>query len=170
MGGGDGWWEELINFWWPWSHFQGHRRLKSNEKCLICTVSWRDWWILISLRRYIIDWVDFMTLTPFENRSQEVKECWKMPCLHSVSWRDEWILTEPAQLYLLEIQKSWLDFGDLDSVFKATGGPRMLKNALSALLKGLMDFYQTCTDKSLGDAKELIRFWWPWLHFQGHRK
>ena len=37
----------------------------------------------------------------------------------------------------------------------------MLKNAFSAffLLKGSMYFNQTCTGISLGDAKELIRFW-----------
>ena len=34
---------------------------------------------------------------------------------------------------------------------------KLLKNALSAiyLLKGLMDFNQTCTDMSLGDAKDI---------------
>ena len=37
----------------------------------------------------------------------------------------------------------------------------MLKNAISALclLEGFMDFNQTCTDISLSDAKEAIRFW-----------
>ena len=37
----------------------------------------------------------------------------------------------------------------------------MLKNALSApiFLKRLMDFNQTCTDISLGDAKEMVKFW-----------
>ena len=37
----------------------------------------------------------------------------------------------------------------------------MLKNALYALylLKGLMDFYQTCIDISVGDEIELVRFW-----------
>ena len=37
----------------------------------------------------------------------------------------------------------------------------MLKNALFALflLKGWMDFNQTCTDMSFGDGKELVRFW-----------
>ena len=37
----------------------------------------------------------------------------------------------------------------------------MLKKALFALylLKGWMNFNQSCTDISLGDRKELIRFW-----------
>ena len=34
-----------------------------------------------------------MTLTPF-SRSQEVKERWKMPCLHSISKRDQFILNQ----------------------------------------------------------------------------
>ena len=36
----------------------------------------------------------------------------------------------------------------------------MLKNAVSALclLKGSVDFYESCTGISLSDAKELIRF------------
>ena len=53
------------------------------------------------------------------------------------------------------------DFTGLDPILKVTGGQRMLKNALSALylLKGWMDFNKTCTGISLGDAKEVIRFW-----------
>ena len=31
-----------------------------------------------------------------------------------------------------------------------------------------MEFYQTSTDTSLGHGKEVVRFWWPWPHFQGH--
>ena len=59
------------------------------------------------------------------------------------------------------MDKNWLDFGDLDPIFKVTEGQRMLKNALSALylLKGWMDFNQICTDISLGNAKDLFIFW-----------
>ena len=32
----------------------------------------------------------------------------------------------------------------------------------------LVDFVQTCTDTLLGERKEIIRFWWPNSHFQGH--
>ena len=37
----------------------------------------------------------------------------------------------------------------------------MFKNALSPLylLNGWVDVYQTGTDKSVGDGKELVRFW-----------
>ena len=30
------------------------------------------------------------------------------------------------------------------------------------------EFDQTSTDTSLGQGKEVIRFWWPWPNFQGH--
>ena len=51
-----------------------------------------------------------------------------------------------------------LDFGDI--IFKDTGGQTMLRNAVSALylLNGWLDFNGICTDKSLGDGKELFRF------------
>ena len=50
------------------------------------------------------------------------------------------------------MEKNWLDFGDLDPIFKVTQGLRLLKNGLSApyLMKEWMDFDQTW---------ELIRFW-----------
>ena len=33
-----------------------------------------------------------------------------------------------------------------------------------------MDFDQTCTTILLWHGKELFRFWWPWVYFQGHRR
>ena len=38
----------------------------------------------------------------------------------------------------------------------------------SYLLNQWVGFDQTCTDTLLGGRKEVIRFWWPWLYFQGH--
>ena len=35
------------------------------------------------------------------------------------------------------------------------------------LLNQLIDFDQTCIGR--GGGEELIRFWWPWPDFQGHR-
>ena len=32
----------------------------------------------------------------------------------------------------------------------------------------MLEIYRTSTDTSLGHGKEVIRFWCPWLHFQGH--
>ena len=70
-----------------------------------------------------------------------------------------------------EKDKNWLDCGEIYSLFKVTGGQRMLQKALSViyLFKEFVDFNQTCTDTLLGDEKELIRFWLPRPHFQSHR-
>ena len=45
------------------------------------------------------------------------------------------------------MEKNWLDFGNLDPIFKVTQELRMLENGLSApyLMKEWMDFDQTCT-------------------------
>ena len=93
-------------------------------------------------------------------------------CPHSIYLLNRHILAKLTQIYHWEGKKCWLDFGDLDPIFKVTGGLRLLENGLSAscLLKEWIDFNQTCTSILLGHVKELIRFWWPWLHFQGHRK
>ena len=50
------------------------------------------------------------------------------------------------------------------------GSHRCRCSLLSALylLNQWMDFDQTCTDTLLGEGKTVIRFWWPWPHFQGH--
>ena len=43
------------------------------------------------------------------------------------------------------MEKNWLDFGDLDSIFKVTLGLRLLENGLSALylIEEWMNFDQT---------------------------
>ena len=69
-------------------------------------------------------------------------------------------------------EQCWLDFGDIDPIFKVTGGLRLLEHGLSAsyLLKEWINFNQNCTSILLEHVKELIRFWWHWPHFQGHRR
>ena len=108
----------LIRFWWPWPHFQGHRRAQIIEK-----------WGISS-------------------------------CLHTISLLNGQILAKLTQVYHREAEKCWLDFGDLDPIFKVTGWLRLLENGLSAhyLLKEWIDFNQTCTSTLLGHVKELIRF------------
>ena len=93
-------------------------------------------------------------------------------CPHSISLLNGHILAKLTQIYHWEGEKCWLDFGDFDPIFKVTGGLRLLENGLSAsyLFKEWIDFNQTCTSIFLGHVKELIRFWWPWYHFQGHRR
>ena len=70
------------------------------------------------------------------------------------------------------MEKNWLDFGGPDPIFKVAQGLRLLENGLSApyLMKEQMDFDQTCTTILLWHEKEMIRFWWPWPHFQGHTR
>ena len=53
-----------------------------------------------------------------------------------------WILTKLVHLYCLNMEKNWLDFGDLGPIFKVTQGLRLLENGLSALclMKEWMDF------------------------------
>ena len=91
---------------------------------------------------------------------------------HSISLLNGHILVKLTQIYHWEGEKCWLDFGVLDPIFRVTGGLRLLEKSLSTpyLLKEWIDFNQTRTSILLGHVKELIRFWWPWPHFQGHRR
>ena len=100
-----------------------------------------------------------MTLTPF-SRSLEGSDCLKMASLHPISRINGWILTKLVHLYCCNMEKNWLDFGDLDPIFKVTQGLRLLKNGLSApyLMMEWMDFDQTCTTILLWHENELIRF------------
>ena len=112
-----------------------------------------------------------MTLIPF-SRSHDGLDGWKMACLHTISWMNGWIFTKLVHLYCWDIEKNWLDFGDLDPIFKVTGGLILLENGFSAsyLQNEWMDFDQTCTAILLRQGQEKIRFWWPWPHFQSHRR
>lgn len=42
-------------------------------------------------------------------------------CLHSISWMEGWIFTKLAQMHYWIEEKCWLDFGDLELIFKVTG-------------------------------------------------
>ena len=60
-----------------------------------------------------------------------------------------------------DMKKNGLDFGDLDPIFKVTGGLRLLENGFSApyLQIEWMDFDQSCTATLLRQGQEQIRFW-----------
>ena len=47
---------------------------------------------------------------------------------------------------------------------------KTVNTSLSALhlLNRLVEFDQTCTETPLRHEKEMVRFWLPWPHFQGH--
>ena len=53
-------------------------------------------------------------------------------CPHSISLLNGHILAKFTQIYHWEGEKCWLDFGDLDPIFKVTEGLRLLENGLSA--------------------------------------
>ena len=53
-------------------------------------------------------------------------------CPHSISLLIGQILTKLTQIYHWEKVKCGLEFGDLDLIFKVTGGIRLLENGLSA--------------------------------------
>ena len=51
---------------------------------------------------------------------------------HSISLLNRHNLAKLTQIYHWEGKKRCLDFGDLDPIFKVTGGLRLLENGLSA--------------------------------------
>ena len=94
-------------------------RLLEHEKELI-----RFWW----------PWPHF--------QSHDGLDGWKMACLHPISWMNGWIFTKLVHLCCWDMEKNWLDFGDLDPIFKVTGGLRLFENGKSApyLQNKWMDF------------------------------
>ena len=97
-----------------------------------------------------------VTFTPF-SRSHKGLDYWKMAWLHPSSWRNEWILTKLIHLYYCDIEKNWLDFGDLNPNVKVIQGLRVLENGLSThfLMKEWIDFDQTCTAILLWYGKKI---------------
>ena len=94
-------------------------------------------------------------------------------CLHSISWTNKWILTKLTQTHYWEGGKKWLDFGDLNLIFKVTPAFwnfQILTKILFApyFLNEMTDSGQTSYVVTLWWFKEFIIFWWPWPHFQGH--
>ena len=69
-------------------------------------------------------------------------------CLHSISLMNEWILAK--QIYHWVGEKCWLDFDDLDPIFKVTRGFRLLEKAGKLLV---------CTLSPEG-----TNGFWPYLH------
>ena len=61
--------------------------------------------------------------------SKEGSDCWKMAFLHSISRMNRWILTKLVELYCWDKDNNWLEFGDLDPIFKVKLGLRFWKMA-----------------------------------------
>ena len=68
---------------------------------------------------------------------------------------NEWILTKLLHLNRWDMEKNWLDFDDLDPIFKVMLRLSLLENGLSApcLLKEWVDFDQTCTALLFGTCQ-----------------
>ena len=85
-----------------------------------------------------------------------------------VNW---WNLTKLAQLHHwdrgMKILVTSISFSRSHRHFETQ---ILIEKSLCAhyLLNQWLEFYQTSTDSLLGQGKEVIRFWWPWPHFQGH--
>ena len=78
---------------------------------------------------------------------------------------NQWVvLTILTQTHYWDGDKKWLDFGELDLIFKFW--PK--KACQHSLLNQMTDSGQTPYIVMLGWFKDLIRFWWHWPYFQGH--
>ena len=71
--------------------------------------------------------------------------------------------------------KKWLDFGDLDLIFKVTPAhwnfqmlTQNLRLSAPYLLHQMTNSGQTSYIVTLRWFKDLIGFWWTWPNFQGH--
>ena len=78
----------------------------------------------------------------------------KLGCLLVVSWTEQLILAKLNILFHCDTKKSWLDFSDLNLIFKVTI-LQIKKSAISShyLLNKLVDFAQTGIDTLLGGHK-----------------
>ena len=138
------------------------------------SISWTNGWILTKLAQtHYWDggkkWFDFGDLdlifkvTPTLNVKFVGVHVRVDSCLQSIFWTNGWILTKLTQTHYWDGGKKWLDFGDLDLIFKVT--PALWNFDHKKLVCTLMtDSGQIVT----GWVKDLIRFWWPWPNFQGH--
>ena len=86
-----------------------------------------------------------------------------------IFWTSEQVLMKLAQIHCWEDGKSCLYYL-WPWLFKVTATFCNVWNFVSGcyLLNQWTDFDQTCIDTMLGGCKGLIRYWWPWLNFQGH--
>ena len=110
----------------------------------------------------------FSILTPIFLRDGFLNSCFQNPsenselycfsadpvsvasCLHSFSLMNGWIMAKLTQIYHWVGEKGWLDFDDLDLIFKVTQGLKLLEKAGKLLV---------CTLSPEG-----INGFWPYLH------
>ena len=83
-----------------------------------------------------------------------------MTCLHPISWINGWIFTKLVHLYCWDMEKNWLDFGDLVPILQGHRRARVVgKWIVCTLSPEWMDgFWLTCTSILLWHGTELIDF------------
>ena len=79
---------------------------------------------------------------------------WRDRFMYPLYLLNQWNVTKLAWIYHWDELKSWLDFGDLDLIFKVTGGLKYMKISLKLiyLLNPCHDFYQTSIAIPLGQS------------------
>ena len=167
-----GYGEEMIRFCWPWPHFQSHTstlNVKFDQKSLSASyllnqmVDFGQILCIVSLG-YLKDLIRFWW--PWPNfQGHHIIKTVKMSLICVISQTNWWIFIKLAQEHSWNMGKIWLDFIDLELIFKATQALWMSdfdKKILSVpyLLNRIMDSGQTLCIVSLGSLKKLIRFWW----------
>ena len=98
-----------------------------------------------------------MTLTSF-SRSLHYKDSKNELSVHSISWINRWNLTKLAQIHHCDGGKKWLDFDDLDLIFKVTpalwNSNFVRKKLVCTLsLEPMLEFDRISTDTSIGRGK-----------------
>ena len=85
-------------------------------------------------------------------------------CIHDISWTNWWDSKKFALVYHWDKLKSWLCFGDLDLIFKVTGGFRYMKFSLK--MRYLMNHFLVCHQLCKGLPEEWFQeftiFLWLW--------
>ena len=88
-------------------------------------------------------------------------------CQHSSNlWTFKWILTKLALILMWDRWKKWLDFGDLDLIFKIT---RVIYACLLSISEPMAWFWPNWHRYIIWRTLKMIRSWWPWPNFQGHQ-
>ena len=92
-------------------------------------------------------------------------------CYHDIPGTSWWNTAKFDQIYHWVKLQSWLGFGDIDLIFKVTGGFRYMEFSLRMryLMRHCLDCHQTCKYILSGLFQEFTIFLWPWPYFQGQK-
>ena len=105
--------EEVVGFWWPWPHFQCRYIIKTVKIALRALISWINRWNLTNLaqilhwapRKY---WLITQEAVALSQHDWKIAD-WDIKPQHKQTNKLHW-----------DRGKKWLDFSDLDLIFKVT--------------------------------------------------